>query len=704
MSNQSPLQSLESLDDFLRIRVRSATERDAAGEWRDIPVRAVVAGSGLQAGDVFNYGAVSDATFLTGLAAAVSAGVNPIIISQDYTVDMSSHLTGITIPATGVHLIGVNGAKLTFTGTQSGELFAGVANTTGGDIRFENLHIVTSGTDRITLVDFEDMVLIDNFIVAGCTFEGRSRFVWTNDASVDPAVTAWGMTRGSVTNNHFENHNSRFINFTAVLYDYFEFSDNTAHNYVTCLCYLASSSAFSGRIHQAHKEFVFNRNSFVNDDTFWSTDPEGSYTQPALVTAMNCHVGWNYQEGVKTDANGVDRALYYLTSGHVYCHNNTAKNCGNIGTGGDSVIFHSKSLPTLPTGEIGSVEYHNNTLILDPEYFSKQGKADPIWYLYKITEVRAKFTNNYVDVPKLTTMGITNSAAVFHSFEWIGNTLIVRDSLENASVLRIEQAAASDSTERFDISDNYFDIAAYTPGDGQFIRISSDVSHTRASDGATVFPSTVHFNNNRIKMVGTWGWIFENSDQVTTFDGRGNVIEVDDFGQQAFSPRILFKDFQAKVIVNNQTSGNHDIWPSGEYTFFHDDHCDVDLEFVGSSITNTLPLPINTNVLGATTARVSVDCEVRQTDGDHGRGVFDMLFQDDGAGNLDMLFDVASSEVTAQIPDTTEQNGSNIDVTSVLQHGNNLFSAVALTNNVSRASFALPTGYQVRVRAMKRDL
>lgn len=533
--------------------------------------------------------------------------------------------------------------------------------------------------------------------------EGKVRLRWNNNGSVDPAVTPWGMGTLIITDNHFEEFNERFINFTAAIYGYAEFSRNTAHNFGACLLYLASNSAWDQRIRLAQKMLVFDYNILVNDDDYWS-EPVGSYAQPVLVTGLACSVGWNHIEGMKTVLDNKDTSLYYLTCSYVYCHDNVAKNCGNCATTiGDGTIFHSKISPVLPSGEVGSAWYHNNSLIVDPDYFSNQGKPDPTWYLLKCTEVRAKFTGNYIDVPKLSTPGIANSESVVHSFEFTGNTLIVRDELTNPVVLRIEQAAASDSTERFDISDNDFDIAAYTTGTGQFIRFSSDVSHTRTG-AVNIFPSTVHFNNNRIKLAGSWDWLFENSSNVTTFDGRNNYIEIDNFNQQAFSARCVFKTFQAKVVVTNQTGGSHNIYPGGEYTFFYDDECDIDLEFIGGDITNLLPLPINTEVLGATTTRVSVDCEVRQEDGDHCRGVFDYLLQDDGAGNLDMLFDVASSEVTAQIPDTTEQNGSNIDVTNMLTHGTDLFSGVALTNNVSRAYFELPTGYQVRVRVMKRDL
>lgn len=123
--------------------------------------------------DIFWYGAVSDATFLSGLQAAIVAGERSIVVSRDYTVDMSAHLIGITIPLEGIHFTGINNAKITFTGGTSGELFKGTAGSTGGTIKFENLHIVTDGTDRVTLVDFDGMTLIDDLIITGCRLRER---------------------------------------------------------------------------------------------------------------------------------------------------------------------------------------------------------------------------------------------------------------------------------------------------------------------------------------------------------------------------------------------------------------------------------------------------------------------------------------------------------------------------------------------------
>ena len=82
-SNKSPLESLVSLQDYLRVRVRSATERDAAGEWRDIEIgKALDAGVNGGPGNVLRYGAdptgVADSTAAFNAAALTGNAYVPI--------------------------------------------------------------------------------------------------------------------------------------------------------------------------------------------------------------------------------------------------------------------------------------------------------------------------------------------------------------------------------------------------------------------------------------------------------------------------------------------------------------------------------------------------------------------------------------------------------------------------------------------------
>ncbi len=651
-------------------------------------------------GDLRRYGGVDGASFISALTTANSIDA-PIFVAQDYTVDMTGVTVGITIPATGLHLVGINSPKLTFTDNASGELFAGVAATSGGTIRIEGIWFsATVSNDRVTVIDFEGDCFFDEMIVRFNTFEGKSRFLWNNASGTDP--TGEGITRFSARFNTLLNPDSRFINFTNVPTEFAEFSDNQIRNIGSAAFYWTNQGA---AIYGEPIEMLsVMRNDIYCDDDFWSDDPEGSYISPIVLQGYACDVGYNSIYGLKSTLDDIDFQPFYLTCRFVQCHNNTVRNCGKSGAvSGDVTIFHCKGHPNSDT-KVGYAVFDNNSYIVDRGYFeSLTPVVTPKWTMYKASPNRdMTIINNYIDVPELYTSGDTNTAAVCEAFRFNGNTVIVRDELLNTSVMRFEQNS-DDATDDFHINDNVFDIAEKSTNDAVFLRVTTN-GHTRG-DGDDNFPAPIQFNNNRIRLRGNWDRIFESGGPWYTLNGKNNYIEVDDVIDRVFSASTLMKDFQCEFRFRSP-SGAVQMLPPNDAPYY-DEECDIDLTYRGVSLATNHDLPLSTDVLSATTAHVFVDYECMQTGGDYSHGVFDYTLADDGAGNLDVSFTSSSSTVTAQIPDTTEQDGSGVDIDTSLVRGTDLMTGVTLNNNNSPlpAYFTgLPSGEYTRIRIRKTDV
>ncbi len=338
-------------------------------------------------------------------------GFYPLAASSAAVIDANISLCGST-PDSGFDLSRTSSALFT-----PGDRCAQI------DIENLTMKKTTSGTGILINASNMTSPRMHHIRFVGNRVEGyASPMRISQSTSVDPTYNTVGVDTILISENRFTNLRVSAFVLNDVTFDRCEVTGNVIKNFDFVFISVATTNetTYSGEITLAKKLLIVENNDVyctsADDEEgafIHTSETGGAYYNFILAECMRCIYRNNRVEGMKST---VKTALYdaYLSCADVVYENNTWKNNVILNTAEGNHVNHNLIKAKGNAGGVGTRRYHNNTWIIESDYYTKHGynAATSCFVVLanSTSESAYDIQHNTMDVPRMG--GFTSSSHI----------------------------------------------------------------------------------------------------------------------------------------------------------------------------------------------------------------------------------------------------------------------------------------------------